>query len=149
MRGDSGGSSKNSGLWIPDHSWRFIVDQDPVSSNQGASAVHEQLRGGAIQPPYMGKKLKILNVVWADKPSQSRDIEAAFCKLILWTKDFTENAHSSCDRICWCVSRMLHRTVHLTIMHTVALLFTTVTYGSFSDSSLTWNDAISDEIYIS
>lgn len=63
MPGDSVESSKNSGPWIPDHSWRFIVDQDPVSSNQGASAVHGQLRGGAIQPLYMGKKLKILNVV--------------------------------------------------------------------------------------
>lgn len=54
-------SSEKSGLGIPDHSWRFIVDQDPVSSNQGASAVHAQRRGGAIQPLYMGKELKILH----------------------------------------------------------------------------------------
>lgn len=35
------------------------------------------------------------------------------------------------------------------IMHTVALLFTPVTYGSFSDYCVTCNGAISDEIYLS
>lgn len=47
------------------------------------------------------------------------------------------------------VRKMLHRTVYFfKIMHTVAVLFTTVTYGSFSNYSMICNDAISNGIYL-
>ena len=47
---------------------------------------------------------------------------------------------SSCVSVGCCTEPL---TSFLSIVHTVAVLFTTVTYGSFSDYSVTCNDAIS------
>lgn len=84
MQGDSVESPKNSGLWIPDHSWRFTVDQDPVSSKQGASAGQEQLRGSHAASLQGQNTRDSFVFVGAENPL-SLDTEAAFCKLILWT----------------------------------------------------------------
>lgn len=81
MQGDSVESLKNGGLWIPDHSWRFTVDQDPVSSKQGASAGQEQLAGSLSAGARHSRSFVFAG---AENPL-SLDTQAAFCKLILWT----------------------------------------------------------------
>lgn len=68
MQGDSVESPKSSGPWIPAHSWRFTVDQDPVSSKQGASAGQEQLRGSHAAS-LQAQTLEILCVCGSWDPS--------------------------------------------------------------------------------
>jgi len=51
---------------------------------------------------------------------------------------------SSCVLVGCCTEL----TSFLSIVHTTAVLFTTVNSGSFSDYSMTCNDAISSKIYL-
>lgn len=150
MEGDSVESPKSRGLWIPDHSWRFTVDQDPVSSKQGATAGQEQLRG-TLQPLLQGWDTRDLCVFVGAENPLSLDTEAAFCKLILWTTGLPGKCPQQlglellvCEEDAAQNSALLS-SVLCTQRHFRLLLLPMV---AFQTIPWTCNDAISDEIYL-
>lgn len=116
MQGDSVESPKNSELWIPDHSWRFTVDQDPVSSKQGASAGQEQLRGSHAAS-LQGQDTRDPLCLWELRTLCHWTQKLHFVNWSFEPRDFPENAPSSWDWNCLCVRRMLHRTLHFSLQY--------------------------------
>lgn len=116
MQGDSVESPKNSELGLPDHSWPFPVDQDPVSSKQGASAGQEQLRGSHAAS-LQGQDTRDPLCLWELRTLCHWTQKLHFVNWSFEPRDFPGNAPSSWDWNCLCVRRMLHTTLHFSLQY--------------------------------